>query len=369
MRQLIPRSIPFVLAAVLSQPAHAAVDPRQLAAEASAGNAVSLSKLQASAGSGNLDAQYWLAMYDLQVRHDDMQAAHWLQYAAKRGSVQSQYGLGLLYTQGRGVPRDYATAAEWYAKAAAHGDLNAANNLGWLYAHGAPSLPKDLAKAAEWYEKAAQAGNVKAQNNLGWLYAKGEGVPRDLVKARHWLQLAAKGGDAEAQRGIDALNAAAPGSVPAPVASAAVLPNPTKPVVAAVRALPTVPTVSEVPAPVMPVSPGAGAGGADAAAQTVQEWARAWSAKDLPAYFAAYVPNYQPSPSVSHAAWVADRTARIAGKAAISVALTNLQSKIVASQAVVSFREDYRSGPVHFNGGKTLVLRQVGGRWLIAQER
>lgn len=353
MPRLNPRSILIAMACVAAHVAFAAGgDARQLAAAATGGDAAALAKLQASAGSGNLDAQYWLAMYDLQVRHDDMQAAHWLQHAAERGSVPSQYSLGLLYTQGRGVPRDYATAADWYRKAAAHGDLNAANNLGWLYSHGDASLPADPAKAADWYRKAAQAGNAQAQNNLGWLYVNGTGVARDMTLARHWLELAAKGGDAQARTRLDALNGQVTAAPPAPVAIA------------------PVPRPQPAPPPATGMSPAADAqAGTDGPAQAVQAWAQAWSTKNLPAYFAAYVPDFQPSPGVSHAAWVADRTARIAGKAAISVTLGNVQAKVAGTQATVSFHEDYRAGAVHFAGGKALVLQQVGGRWLIARER
>lgn len=45
------------------------------------------------------------------------------------------YNLGLMYTNGQGVEKDYAKAAGWYAKAADHGDQRAQFNLGLLYAN------------------------------------------------------------------------------------------------------------------------------------------------------------------------------------------------------------------------------------------
>ena len=51
---------------------------------------------------------------------------------AKKGCYRSQYNIGLLYYNGRGVLQDYKEAAKWYQLAAAQGDADAQNNLGMI---------------------------------------------------------------------------------------------------------------------------------------------------------------------------------------------------------------------------------------------
>ena len=78
-----------------------------------------------------------------------------LQPWAERGDAQAQYGLGLMYYEGRGVAQQsYANAREWWEKAAVQGYAKAQYNLGSMYEDG-KGVAKDLFKAREWYEKAA----------------------------------------------------------------------------------------------------------------------------------------------------------------------------------------------------------------------
>ena len=44
---------------------------------------------------------------------------------AEAGDALGQYNLGVLYSEGRGVPQDYVQARAWYEKAAAQGDAKA----------------------------------------------------------------------------------------------------------------------------------------------------------------------------------------------------------------------------------------------------
>ncbi len=100
-----------------------------------------------------------------------------------------QYGLGVKYATGDGVPQDYARAVEWFREAAAAGDVGGQYNLGGLYANG-KGVPQDYAKAAQWYHKASEQGDGGAQYRLGVLYTEGRGVPQDYAKAIKWLRLA-----------------------------------------------------------------------------------------------------------------------------------------------------------------------------------
>ena len=122
--------------------------------------------------------------------------------SAQKGNAQSQYHLGVLYNDGKGVEKDYRQAASWYLKAAQQGHQKAQLYLGLLYQHGR-GVARDYKQAAQWLRKSAEQGEQKAQYFLGVLYYKGIGVPKDLEHAAHWLEQSANQGNAEAQKLLD----------------------------------------------------------------------------------------------------------------------------------------------------------------------
>ena len=100
-----------------------------------------------------------------------------LRRKADQGDPEAQFGLGLAYSLGHGVPQDYAKARQWYEKAAAQGytdahvglkmladqgDPEAQFGLGLVYANGLYGVPQDFVKARQWYERAAAQGNGMA---------------------------------------------------------------------------------------------------------------------------------------------------------------------------------------------------------------
>jgi TPR repeat protein len=99
---------------------------------------------------------------------------------------------------------DYATALNLYRPLADQGNADAQNNLGILYTEGL-GVPQDYTEAAIWFRKAADQGNALAQNNLGILYARGQGVAQDYVSAYVWLTLAAAQGDRDAAKRKDVI--------------------------------------------------------------------------------------------------------------------------------------------------------------------
>ncbi len=107
---------------------------------------------------------------------------------AEGGDPQAQFGLGLLYEQGDGVPPDLEQAARWYERAAEGGHT--------------------LAQAAQWYARAAGQGNAQAQFNLGVAYEHGQGVPMDLGTAAYWYSQAANQGYVRAAERVYALTEA-----------------------------------------------------------------------------------------------------------------------------------------------------------------
>jgi len=74
--------------------------------------------------------------FDLGRRHDEgnspdlQQALEWYRKAAEQGHAAAQFNLGMMYAQGRGVPRDDAEALNWIRQAAEGGDAGAQHNLG-----------------------------------------------------------------------------------------------------------------------------------------------------------------------------------------------------------------------------------------------
>ncbi len=61
---------------------------------------------------------------------------------AKAGDRDAQYGVGLAYEHGRGVPKDHKEAVKWFRRAAEQGLATAQNWMGYIYEHGS-GLPQD----------------------------------------------------------------------------------------------------------------------------------------------------------------------------------------------------------------------------------
>ncbi|EMZ7035341.1 sel1 repeat family protein [Salmonella enterica] len=139
------------------------------------------------AARGNAQAQYQLGRLLLKKERpaDDVRAAGWLTRAAEQGHVRACRELGLLYTQGRGVPPNAGLAFSWTEKAAKLGDPLAQNDLGAAYSRG-NGVSKNAVKAAQWYRRAAEQGYALAQFNLGGAYLTGAGVRQNPGVAYAW---------------------------------------------------------------------------------------------------------------------------------------------------------------------------------------
>ncbi len=120
---------------------------------------------------------------------------------AEAGNKTAQMLLGLMYTNGEGVPKNRIEAIKWYRLAADQGDVSMQFLLGSMYANGL-GAPKSDVEAARWYRLAADQGNAMAQFKLGVMYSKGEGVAKSDVEAVKWFRRAADQGDARAQNNL-----------------------------------------------------------------------------------------------------------------------------------------------------------------------
>jgi TPR repeat protein len=132
-------------------------------------------------------------------------ALSWFRKAADKGYPAAQFELGRLYVNGYGVAKDYAVALSWFRKAADQSYADGQFAMGVMYENG-QGVVQDYPMAAAWYRKAADLGNATAQYALGILYYKGDGVPKDLVSAHMWFDLAVARSD-KLQPPISAKNA------------------------------------------------------------------------------------------------------------------------------------------------------------------
>ena len=101
----------------------------------------------------------------------------------------------------------------------------------------------------------------------------------------------------------------------------------------------------------------------------VNNWAKAWSGKNLDAYFASYADSFKPAKGESRKGWEQTRRERIGKPASINVEITN--PKVVlegADAAKMSFKQIYTAGGKPIRTNKTLILKKANGAWLIDQE-
>ena len=164
--------------------------------------AAALREWRPLAEQGDAQAQFYLGIMHTNgegVPEDDRQAAYWFQKSARQGHSQSQYRLGILYANGAGVPEDAPQAVYWFRKSAEQGDARAQFNLGVMYEFG-EGVPEDDRQAVNWYRQAAEQGHARAQFGLGLMYADGAGIRQDNVQAYAWFNLAAAGGDERVQQ-------------------------------------------------------------------------------------------------------------------------------------------------------------------------
>ena len=157
-----------------------------------------------AAEQGHADAQLRLGvMYSKGrgVPRDDKQAVEWFRKSAEQGHADAQYNLGLMYLREEGVALDDKQAAEWFRKSAEQGHAAGQNTLGVMYKYGR-GVTQDYRQAVEWCRKSAEQGHDTGQFNLGKMYEDGNGVPKDTKQAIEWYRKASEQGHAEANEAL-----------------------------------------------------------------------------------------------------------------------------------------------------------------------
>ncbi|CAN5465037.1 hypothetical protein BH20VER3_BH20VER3_22580 [soil metagenome] len=128
---------------------------------------------------------------ELLRKRDPKASFAWLCAAAARGRAHAMAEVGLRYSNGAGVERDFVKAAEWFEQALAAGDVSAGTLLAECYLYG-KGVSKDETKAIALLQEAAAAHDPRAMDQLGTCYHKGIGVKRDDRAAFRFYGAAAK---------------------------------------------------------------------------------------------------------------------------------------------------------------------------------
>lgn len=121
---------------------------------------------------------------------------------AEKGDVAAQFNLGVIYQNGRGVPRDNSQAFYWFRAAGEKGHPKAMLNVAFCYASGA-GVGQNYQEAYIWMRKAADKGVILAQYNVALMLYNGWGTARNAKAAQAWMELAAKAGMEDAQKKLD----------------------------------------------------------------------------------------------------------------------------------------------------------------------
>ncbi len=120
------------------------------------------------------------------------------------------------------------------------------------------------------------------------------------------------------------------------------------------------------PAPAKP-APDSPASAESAIKDAVARWAKAWSAKDVNAYLAAYASDFT-SPGMTRSAWEAQRRTRLTQPKQIEVKISNLKIDVKGDTASATFRQAYRSDRHRSTATKTLELALQNDQWRIVKE-
>ena len=102
--------------------------------------------------------------------------------------------------------------------------------------------------------------------------------------------------------------------------------------------------------------------------QTIEEWSRAWSARDVNAYLGMYGRSFAPEGGQARSAWEQTRRQRILSKSAIAHEVRNLQITLQGNKATARFEQTYTADRVRSVGPKTLRFELESDKWRIVSE-
>lgn len=150
-----------------------------------------------AAENGQSDAQYELAMMLFKgkgCRQDNLEAQRRLRLAAQKGNLEAQNYLGLCLEFGwHGVNINVADAVSWYRKAAEQSFCESEYNLGALYEDG-KGVQESLEEAFRWYRRGAEDGSPSAMAAYSRFLINGIAGEKNEAEGIKWLM---RGADKE----------------------------------------------------------------------------------------------------------------------------------------------------------------------------
>lgn len=155
--------------------------------------------LKPLADNGHSKSQFILGvMYDngRGVKKSEQEAFKYFLSAAEQGMVEAQLNVGYIYD--RGVHRNYEEALKWYTLAAEKNYPISQQAIGVMYNNGR-GVEQNVTEAEKWFRKAAINGNPDAQHNIGYFYLKGIALEKDEQLAFDWFTKAAENGMVDSQ--------------------------------------------------------------------------------------------------------------------------------------------------------------------------
>lgn len=107
----------------------------------------------------------------------------------------------------------------------------------------------------------------------------------------------------------------------------------------------------------------------NAVRQSLQDWANAWSTKDMQTYMNAYSDNYSPSNGQTRTAWVQGRRAALNDPQWIKIELSDIDVSVLdADRALATFNQHYESNSYEDRERKRVTLVHEDGGWRIVRE-
>lgn len=103
--------------------------------------------------------------------------------------------------------------------------------------------------------------------------------------------------------------------------------------------------------------------------KVVDQWVKAWSTKDMKAYFSLYANDFRTPNGETREEWEKTRRSRINNKGQIEIQVLSPSVTVEDHTAVVNFQQVYVAGKISSNARKSLTLKNEAGNWKILQEK
>jgi TPR repeat protein len=118
------------------------------------------------------------------------EALRYYEMAAEQEWPRALAALGVLYSEGKRVPRDEKRSRDLVKRAAFLNEPRAQFSHGIALLNSQPGTT-GVAEAVRWFRASAEQGFPPGQNAYGYQLSRGDGVEKDLVEAWKWYELAA----------------------------------------------------------------------------------------------------------------------------------------------------------------------------------